>query len=64
MDEWLIIDVRCSAATAHLLGAHRCRRRVARADAIFIHDDQGQTWAWELLGDLLEFDGNEREETS
>ena len=62
MDDWLTIDVRCSAATARLLGARRDRRRVTRTDAIFIHDEHGQTWAWELPGDLLEFDSNEREE--
>jgi hypothetical protein len=64
MDDWLTIDVRCSAATARLLVARPDRRRVTRTDAIFIHDEQGQSWAWELPGDLLEYDSTEREEIS
>ena len=47
MDDWLTIDVRCSAATARLLAARPDRRRVTRTDTIFIHDEQGQSWAWE-----------------
>ena len=64
MDDWLTIDVRCNAGTARLLGARPDRRRVTRTDAIFIHDEQGQNWAWELPSDLLEFNSNEREEIS
>ncbi len=62
LEEWLVIDVHCQRATAQLLGARKERRRMPRADAIYIHDNQGQVWAWELLGDLLEFESGPRQE--
>ncbi len=54
MDEFLIIDIRCLATTACLLGAQLDRRREPRADEVRLQDEIGRVCVLPISGDLLE----------
>ena len=56
MDDWLIVELNCSAALAKGLGARLERRSAIRSDVIWIRDGTGRLWFWEMSEDLLECD--------
>ncbi len=54
MGDWLVIDVRCGAETARLLGARRVSQSAVRSDAVRLHDEHGRRWQGALPPELLE----------